>query len=413
MAAELKSSKAPLSFNAKDRTYATTVSLPAEAASWASTSSHASNSEQESDYNVNDENAPYHAFDEPQSDFSEVGLGQAQMQAQKHTAHAGGGAGVNLAAARDAPRGALSDALFRAGSGVGAANRNSSAKVFTGHDREGPEALASAAYDPGRYGLSPAKPQPSSSPSASKDFSATSAATRLSQTQTTAGTMQHTQLQEHEDNSGLGVYRGGAADSWQRSSRSSSKGSRYSEDYEADSQQEQEQQQQQQQYADDRHAQPVPAHAFQGQKQGQGQGLGQGQEQVQGKAPGRIEEEMPDGRRVVRYRNGTVKEVQVTGESLVRFLNGDTKWTSADSAKVIYFYAEAKTRHTTHSSGLEVYEFPNAQVERHHPDGIKEIIFPDRTRKLVLADGTQETHFPDGVKVRDFVDGRREIIYVP
>lgn len=50
---------------------------------------------------------------------------------------------------------------------------------------------------------------------------------------------------------------------------------------------------------------------------------------------------------------------------------------------VVYFYAQAQTTHTTYTDGLEVYEFPNRQIERHYPDGTKEILFPDKTRKII------------------------------
>jgi hypothetical protein len=77
---------------------------------------------------------------------------------------------------------------------------------------------------------------------------------------------------------------------------------------------------------------------------------------------------------------------------------------------IIYYYAEANTTHTTYEiSGLEVYDFPNGQVffslldffsifphffhiiqhECHYKDGRKEIIFPDRTKKIIHPNGLQ------------------------
>lgn len=79
----------------------------------------------------------------------------------------------------------------------------------------------------------------------------------------------------------------------------------------------------------------------------------------------REEEVLSDGRKRIRYRNGTTKEVMVDGSSTVYFLNGDTKTTRPEGT-VVYYYAEAKTYHTTHRDGLEVYEFPNKQVHHHH-----------------------------------------------
>ena len=45
------------------------------------------------------------------------------------------------------------------------------------------------------------------------------------------------------------------------------------------------------------------------------------------------------------------------------------------------------------------------QVEKHSPDGRKEIIFPDSTRKLIHLNGMQESIFPDGVVVREWMGG--------
>ena len=61
------------------------------------------------------------------------------------------------------------------------------------------------------------------------------------------------------------------------------------------------------------------------------------------------------------------------GKSIVRFTNGDIKTTLPGTGTIVYFYAHAKTKHTTYSDGSEVFEFPNGQVEKHLPDGTKEI----------------------------------------
>mmetsp|Transcript_27215 Transcript_27215/g.91476 ORF Transcript_27215/g.91476 Transcript_27215/m.91476 type:complete len:277 (+) Transcript_27215:1283-2113(+) len=105
------------------------------------------------------------------------------------------------------------------------------------------------------------------------------------------------------------------------------------------------------------------------------------------------------GRREVRYKNGTCKTVKADGAVVVRFANGDEK-RSTPAGVVIYYYAEAQTTHTTDSAArLEVFEFPNGQVERHHGDGSKEISFPDGTQKTVDARGRSKTVFPDGAVV--------------
>jgi hypothetical protein len=76
----------------------------------------------------------------------------------------------------------------------------------------------------------------------------------------------------------------------------------------------------------------------------------------------RVEEDLPDGGKLIRYKNGTEKRTDKAGNSTVRFLNGDTKSSNLTSGAVVYYYAEAKTTHTTYSDGVEVYEFPNGQV---------------------------------------------------
>ena len=115
-----------------------------------------------------------------------------------------------------------------------------------------------------------------------------------------------------------------------------------------------------------------------------------------------------DGSRTLQYRNGTIKEISPNGDSFVRFTNGDTKRTV--NGEITYYYAEAKTTHTTLRNGSERYEFPNGQVESHFPDGKKEIIFPDGTQKVVHASGLQESKFTDGVVVREHPGGLREVV---
>lgn len=76
----------------------------------------------------------------------------------------------------------------------------------------------------------------------------------------------------------------------------------------------------------------------------------------------RTEETLPNGKKLIKYKNGTQKEIDEAGNSLVRFLNGDTKSVNATNGVVVYYYAQADTTHTTFKDGLEVYEFPNKQV---------------------------------------------------
>lgn len=43
-------------------------------------------------------------------------------------------------------------------------------------------------------------------------------------------------------------------------------------------------------------------------------------------------------------------------------MNGDLKRVEGGTGVVVYTYAAARTTHTMHPSGLEVFEFPNGQV---------------------------------------------------
>ena len=63
--------------------------------------------------------------------------------------------------------------------------------------------------------------------------------------------------------------------------------------------------------------------------------------------------------------------------------------------------AAAETTHTCDPSGMETFEFPNGQVEKHAQDGSKDIRFPDGTTKLVAPDGTTQTVFADGQVVTE------------
>ena len=72
----------------------------------------------------------------------------------------------------------------------------------------------------------------------------------------------------------------------------------------------------------------------------------------------------------------------------------------AATGRVVYYYASAQTTHTSDPKrNIEIFEFPNGQVEKHNQDGSKDITFPDGTKKFVHANGSSRTRFPDGVVV--------------
>uniref|UniRef100_A0A8C4UP20 Centrosomal P4.1-associated protein n=1 Tax=Falco tinnunculus TaxID=100819 RepID=A0A8C4UP20_FALTI len=133
---------------------------------------------------------------------------------------------------------------------------------------------------------------------------------------------------------------------------------------------------------------------------------------------GKVEKVLKNGCHLIFFPNGTWKKVGSDGKTVtITFFNGDVKQVMPDQT-VIYYYADAKTTHTTYSDGLEVLQFSNGQIEKHYPDGKKEITFPDQTIKNLFTDGQEESIFPDGTIVRiqrdgsktiEFTNGQREL----
>lgn len=124
---------------------------------------------------------------------------------------------------------------------------------------------------------------------------------------------------------------------------------------------------------------------------------------------GAVEHIFASRKRRITYPNGTRKEISSDGQSvLVLFFNGDVKHTFPDR-RIIYYFAENKTTHTTYPDGLQVYHFPNDQLEKHYPDGTKEITFPNQSVKFLFADGSEESVLVDGTIIRSIPSGNRVI----
>uniref|UniRef100_A0A8B9CGD3 Centrosomal P4.1-associated protein n=1 Tax=Anser brachyrhynchus TaxID=132585 RepID=A0A8B9CGD3_9AVES len=124
---------------------------------------------------------------------------------------------------------------------------------------------------------------------------------------------------------------------------------------------------------------------------------------------GKVEKVLKNGCHLIFFPNGTWKKVGADGKTVtITFFNGDVKQIMPDQT-VIYYYADAKTTHTTYCDGLEVLQFSNGQIEKHYPDGKKEITFPDQTIKNLFTDGQEESIFPDGTIVRVQRDGSKTI----
>ena len=89
-------------------------------------------------------------------------------------------------------------------------------------------------------------------------------------------------------------------------------------------------------------------------------------------ATGKVERWFANGKKEIVFKKGVRKEKWPDGYAIVYFKNGDIKQTMPD-AKVVYYFADTKTTQTTMANGLNVYRFENQQIEKHYPDGTKEI----------------------------------------
>ncbi|KAE8627483.1 hypothetical protein XENTR_v10007020 [Xenopus tropicalis] len=92
---------------------------------------------------------------------------------------------------------------------------------------------------------------------------------------------------------------------------------------------------------------------------------GGNEEDVQGEvtySDGKVERILRNGYHVIEFPNGTRKEVSADGKSTtVKFFNGDVKQVLGDQ-RIIYYYADDQTTHTTYPDGLEILQFSNGQI---------------------------------------------------
>eukprot|EP01026_Neomeris_dumetosa_P078883 TRINITY_DN8568_c0_g1_i2.p1 TRINITY_DN8568_c0_g1~~TRINITY_DN8568_c0_g1_i2.p1 ORF type:complete len:241 (-),score=30.15 TRINITY_DN8568_c0_g1_i2:33-698(-) len=108
---------------------------------------------------------------------------------------------------------------------------------------------------------------------------------------------------------------------------------------------------------------------------------------------GKVEKWFKDGRRLVQFSNGTCKVQFEDGRCEIRFANGDIKKTTPDG-KTEYYYKEVQTWHATFPSDIEVFYFSNGQIEGHHKNGSKEIVFPDGSLRKVDVGGSERDLAP-------------------
>ncbi|ORX41315.1 hypothetical protein BCR36DRAFT_339697 [Piromyces finnis] len=125
---------------------------------------------------------------------------------------------------------------------------------------------------------------------------------------------------------------------------------------------------------------------------------------------GKFKRIYPNGTTLISFKNGTIKEINAEGTSIIRFPNGDIKQVLSNK-EVVYFYHETKAIQTTHTNGIEVFEFPNGQIETKYPDSSIEIIFPDKTIRRIFPDGQEENVYANGIKMRTTQDGKKMVDY--
>jgi hypothetical protein len=125
---------------------------------------------------------------------------------------------------------------------------------------------------------------------------------------------------------------------------------------------------------------------------------------------GKFKRIYPNGTTLISFKNGTIKEINSEGTSIIRFPNGDIKQVLSNK-EIIYFYHETKAIQTTHTNGIEVFEFPNGQIETKYPDSSIEIRFPDKTIRRIFANGEEENVYANGIKMRTTKDGKRLVDY--
>lgn len=96
----------------------------------------------------------------------------------------------------------------------------------------------------------------------------------------------------------------------------------------------------------------------------------------------------PDGRCVVRYRNGVVgttydngtRKLKAGDSTYIFYANGDASIAFTDGAQA-YRYAETKTVELQLPDGAKIIQFADGQREKHMTNGDKEIMFTNGTLK--------------------------------
>ena len=95
------------------------------------------------------------------------------------------------------------------------------------------------------------------------------------------------------------------------------------------------------------------------------------------------------------FKNGVRKEIYKDGYQIIYFVNGDIKQIYPDG-KIYYYFKETKKVQITLNNGLEIHKFENGKIEKHYPNGIKEIFLNDRIESNKYNDRYDENYFSDG-----------------
>ena len=124
------------------------------------------------------------------------------------------------------------------------------------------------------------------------------------------------------------------------------------------------------------------------------------------------------------FPSGVKKQIFPDGYQIIFFNNKDIKQIYPDN-KIVYSFYEAKTIETSFPNGVHIYKLQNGQIEKHYPDGFKEIVYPSGEIKLInqngkiyerqntnydnngaliiqREDGTKEIKFPSGAEIFEF-----------
>jgi centromere protein J len=128
---------------------------------------------------------------------------------------------------------------------------------------------------------------------------------------------------------------------------------------------------------------------------------------------GRVEKLLEDGTILTEFANGTLKEVSSNKRhTFVNFYNGDRKEMNLDASTETYYYAQTNVTQITYTTnGLQVFKFPNGQIEKHYSDKTKEIIFPDKVVKIIYPNGTEESRLTNGTIIKVENNGDKIIEY--